>query len=96
MDVNCKDCTKQLIQIKSVVKEKNGKIVKVVVPRLPNRVIEKTAIVRSRENMKNHAEMKRPKKDEFAKKINVKKKKNQGVKDTLVSLIIGLQVKSYL
>ena len=76
------------------------KIVKVVVPRLANRVIEKrrkkTAIVRSPENMKNHAEMKRPKKDEFVKKINGKKKKNQGVKDTLVSLIIGLQVKSYL
>ena len=68
-------------------KERNAKIVKAVVPRLVNRVIErkKIVIVISQKNMKNPDEMKRQKKEEFVKKRNVKKKRNQEVKDILVS-----------
>ena len=66
-------------------KERNAKIVKAVVLRLVNRVIERKKIVISQENMKNRAEMKRQKKEEFVKKRNVKKKRNQEVKDILVS-----------
>ena len=73
-------------------KERNAKIVKAVVPRLVNRVIERKKIVISQENMKNRAEMKRQKKEEFVKKRNVKKKRNQEVKDILVSLLFSLKL----